>query len=100
MQRRPVGGRSATVGCATDCQRDRWRGTLSCMSAAVALPVAVREQTARPAALRHSSGRGNPPVGSGCPWCTVSRVFARALIGYLLAMTWMAVLFTTALPRK
>ena len=72
------------------------------MSAAVALPGAVREQTARSVVRAAAFLR----AGQLASWLWVPVVYGIArlspvvLAGYLLAIAWTAVLFTTALRTK
>ena len=72
------------------------------MSAAVALPGGVREQTARSVVRAAAFLR----VGQLASWLWVPVVYGIArlspvvLIGYLLAIAWTAILFTTALRRN
>ena len=72
------------------------------MSAAVALPGAVREQTARSVVRAAAFLR----AGQLASWLWVPVVYGIArlspvvLAGYLLAIAWTAVLFTTALRRN
>src|SRR6266567_9383675 len=95
VQRRLAGGRSAGVGWVTDCRTGRGCGTLRGMSAAVALPGGVREQTARSVVRAAAFLRAGQLAG----WLWVPVVYGIAslppvvLISYLLAMVWTAVLF-------